>query len=482
MTGAVSMRHLFVCIAVLLPGLPGAGGREYPPAAPPPRPFVVPAPSVRVVANGLKVVVVERHSLPLLTLRFEVRAGAEADPPELFGAAQMVAGLLAEGTSRRGAQQIAGAIDQVGGAIQTGADWDRSFAELSVLTDHTELAFDILSDMVVHPAFAPDEVERIRKQTLSALDVARDDPGYLADTALHRIIFSGTPYGHPEDGSRASVERLSSASLREFHARYYRPSNSILAVVGDITPEEAFERAGKYFGNWEDTGKAASAPAVAAPPGSRQVWVIDKPDAVQTEIRIGLPAIPRASADYFALSVANQILGGPAANRLFRSLRSREGLAYGASSDLLCYRGLGGWVVKTSTRTAETAKSVKLALEQMRQLRNRAISKAELETAQSYLVGHQALEFETSQGIASQILDLMLHDLPLDYWNRFPERIQALGADDVFAVTRRYVEPDTSVIVLVGNAEGFKKDLRDLGPTRVIPLSNLDFASDTLAR
>ncbi len=442
----------------------------------------MPAPAVRVLANGLKVVVIERHTLPLLTLRLEVRAGAESDPADLPGTAQLVAALLNEGTTRRSAQQIAGAIDEVGGTIESGAEWDHSFATLSVLTDHVELGFDLLADIIVHPVFERAEIERKRKQTLSSLEVARGDPGYLADTTFRRVIFSGTPYSHPEDGTQEVVERLTRDELRAFHGRYYRPSNAILAVVGDIWPQEALARAEKYFGDWRDGPAGSTVPSAVLGPVSPQIVVIDKPDAVQTEIRIGNVGIPRHSPDYYALSVADQILGGPAENRLFKALRSRAGLTYGASSELVCHRSLGSWVVKTFTRTPETIKSVQAALEQMKRLRNHPITAQELDTARGYLIGHLALEFETSEGIASQALDLMLHDLPVDYWNHFPERLQTLGANDIWDATRRYLDPERSVIVLVGDAAGFRKDLKKLGPARVIPVGTVDFASQNLER
>jgi zinc protease len=392
----------------------------------------------------------------------------------------MVAGLLDEGTTRRSAGEIAQAIDQVGGTIQTAAEWDHSYAEVSVLTDHTDLAFDLLSDIVIHPAFMPPEVERIRKQTLSALEVVRDDPDYLADAVFRRIVFRGTTYSHPEDGSKQGVERLTPVDLRDFHTRYYTPANSILAVVGDISPEAAFAGAEKYFGSWQGVAGSRPIPPTSSPSAARQIVVIDKPDAVQTQIRIGNLGIARTSPDYYALSVANQILGGPAANRLFRALRSREGLTYGASSDLVFYRSLGEWVAKTFTRTSETVKSVEVALQQIKRLRSHPISEEELQTAKDYLVGHRALELETSQGIASQVLDLMLYDLPLDYWNQFPERIQAIQAKDVWEATRRYLDQETSVIVLVGDTSGFRKGLQELGASRVIPFASVHFASDDL--
>jgi len=452
---------------------------------PPPKPVVLPAPALRVLPNGLTVVVIERHTLPLLTLRLVVRAGAEADPVALPGTAQLVSALITEGTTTKSARQIAEAIDSVGGLIDSGADWDSSFVTLSVLRDHAPLAFDLLGDMAAHPAFAPAEIARQRQQTLSGLEVVRDDPSYVADMALRRMLFSGTPYSHPDDGTVEAVRRIRAEDLQAFHARYYRPSNCFLAVVGDITTSEAFTRAEGTFGAWQDRPAPAArrggpVPMLAA--GPQRIVAIDKPDAVQTEIRIGNLGAPRDSPDYYALNIANQILGGPASNRLFRALRSRQGLTYGASSDLLSYRMLGGWVAKTFTRTPETLKSVQIALEQIRNLRDHAINESELETAKGYLVGHLALEFETSEGTASQTLELMLHNLPLDYWNRFPEKIRGLTGSDVWETTRRYLHPESNVIVLVGNVSGFKKDLKKLGPVQVIPIRDLDFGAQDLAR
>jgi predicted Zn-dependent peptidase len=210
--------------------------------------------------------------------------------------------------------------------------------------------------------------------------------------------------------------------------------------------------------------------------------VIDKPDAVQTEIRVGNLAIRRDSPDYYALTVANQILGGPAANRLFKALRTQQGLAYAASSDLLCRQMLGTWLAMTSTRTSESARSVRQILEETQHLRDQAISTAELRTAQSYLVGHMALEFESSEDVAAHFLELLVHDLPLDYWGRFPEKIQALSTKEVLRATERYLDPERDVVVLVGNAAAFSGELENLGPYKVIPLRDLDFASPNLVR
>jgi zinc protease len=450
---------------------------------PAPKPVVIPAAAVQTLSNGLQVVVVERHTLPLITLRLVVKSGAECDPPNLPGTAALVNGLLSEGTERRSSHQIADAIDSAGGVTENDVDWDSSYLSLSVLTDRTDLAFDLVSDMIAHPAFQAAEIERQRKQTLSGLQVAQDDPSYIADMAVQKLIFSGTPYGHPEDGTLASAARISAQDIRDFHRRYYQPANCILAVVGDITTKDAMALATKYFLDWKNSSQPAPTPSdTLAPSSERRVVAIDKSDAVQTEIRIGNAGVPHDSPDYLALSVANEILGGPSENRLFKALRTQKGLTYGASSNLICRRHMGAWVAKTFTRTPETLKSAHIALEQVQTLQDHGINRQELETAQSYLVGHLALEFETSDNLAGKVLDLIEDGLPLDYWNHYPEKIQALTTDAVGAAAKRYLDSDHEVIVLVGSVADFKKDLKKLGQVRIVTLSDIDFGSPDLVR
>jgi len=460
-----------------------APARDYPPDVPPPKPMVIPTPAIQTLPNGLQVVVVERHTLPLITLRLVVKSGAECDPPNLPGTAALVNGMLTEGTAHRSSREIAEAIDSVGGVVDNDVDWDSTYLSLSVLTDRTALAFDLASDMIEHPAFDAAEIERQRKQTISGLKVAEDDPSYLADTAVQELIFAGTPYGHPEDGTLESAQRISAQDLRDFHRRYYQPANCILAVVGDIDFQEAMALATKYFGGWTHGREPPAAPSAAPTPSDhRRVIAIDKSDAVQTEIRIGSLGVPHDSPDYLALSVANEILGGPSENRLFKALRTRSGLTYGASSDLVCRRHLGAWVAKTFTRTPETLKSAHIALEQMQTLQEHGINRSELDTAQSYLVGHLALEFETSDNVASKVLELIQDGLPLDYWNHYPEKVQALTTDAVDAAAKSYLDTDHDVIVMVGSISDFKKDLKKLGHVRIIPLNDIDFGSPDLAR
>lgn len=460
-------------LAVCLLSLP-LRARDQPPNVPPPGAVSFHMPAVHQLANGLRVVLVERHDVPIIRLYAIVQVGAEADPPGLPGTATMVAGLLPEGTEHRSAYQIAEAADQTGGSIDTGAGWDQSYINVSVLSNHRARAFDLLADLVVHPAFSPDEVERIRRQTLSALDVVDQDPSYVADMVMRRLLFAGTDYAHSEDGTRSSIERITRKDLVDFHSRYYAPSRTILAVVGDITEPECLRLARRFLGGWKNGPDLTPEPrSEPLEPRARQVVVVNKPDAVQTEIRVASLGIPRSSPDYFALSIANQVLGGPAANRLFDQLRTRHGLVYGASSDLNCYASLGAWVAKTSTRSAETIKATEMVLGQIERMREAPVQHWELQNARDYLVGNEALQFESASQEANQVLEMMLYHLPSDYWTLFPQRVRSLTADDVLAATRKYIHPDNDVIVLVGNLAAFKDGLKKLGAVRVVPIADV---------
>lgn len=466
---------------VLLLAAGSLAARDLPPLVTQPAPVVIPAPVVKSLANGMKVVVVENHALPVVTLKFAIKTGAASDPAGLPGTAQFVASMLNEGTRDRSAQDIAEAVDDMGGVFDSGADWDDSWASLSVLNNHTPLAFTLLSDMVINPAFRPAEVERIRRQTVSALAVLRRDPGYLADTLIQRVIFAGTPYSHPENGTEASIQRISAGDLARFHDQYYQPQNAVLVVVGDTTVPQAIDLAKSAFGTWRggEPAPVPPAPATEVSSGQPRIVVIDDPNAVQTEIRIANRAVSRASPEYDALTVANQVLGGPAENRLFSELRINRGLVYGASSDLICYRSQGAWEIKTSTRTAETIKTVRLILGQMNELKDGRINGRELLNAQNYLIGHMALDFETSQQVADHLLKLMIYHLPMDTWNLTPKALRGLSTEEVSGAAEQYLNSADAVIVLVGNAAGFKDGLKTLGPVRIIPMAEVDFASNT---
>lgn len=458
------------------------------PSEPPPRPLPArqvnfPPYEVRALVNGMQVVTVLHHEQPAVSVRLLVRAGAAQDPKGKGGVANLTAALLDQGTTTRSSFEIADAIDSIGGGMTTGAGSDLSSVNVVVMKDSFDVAMDLLADVVRNPAFAEDEIERQRQQILSGLQVSAGDPDYLASVVFDRLVYGFHPYGLPNSGTAESLASLTRADLVEFHKRYFVPNNVILAIVGDVTGEEAFAAAERVFGKWP----RADVPAlktVEPPPPTRRVVVIDKPDAVQSEIRVGHLGIPRKHADFMALDLAFKILGGEGANRLHRVLRSERGLTYGASADIHPAKQAGDFMAETDTRTGTTGEALRLIVEEYSRLRRERVHERELADAQAYLAGNFPLTIETPDAIATQVLHTVFYELPLEEIPTYRERVQAVTPDDVQRVSRAYVMPDRLSVVLVGNASGFVDQLKGLGFTdyEVIPVGEVDLMAASLRR
>lgn len=456
---------------------------ESPPGPLPARQVNFPPYEIRTLANGMQVVIVLHHEQPVVTMRLLVRAGAAEDPEGKGGVAALTSHLLDQGTTTRTAQQIASQIDVVGGALGTGSSSDLSFANVMVMKDSFAFGMNLLADVVHNPAFAPEEIERQKEQTISSLRVNGDDPDYVASTVFDRLVYGFHPYGLPGSGTPDTLAKITREDLQAFHRQYFVPNNMILAIVGDVTSEEAFGTAQNVFGTWA-RGEVPPGKATDPPPPTRRVVIIDKPDAVQTEIRIGQLAIPRKHPDFLAWDLAVKILGGEGANRLHRVLRSERGLTYGASAETQALKDAGDFVAETDTRTETTAEALRLAVEEFARLQRQRVFERELQDAQAYLAGSFPITIETPNDIATQVLNAVFYDLPLTDIPTFRERVLAITPDDIQRVAKEYIKPDRLAIVLVGNAKGFLPQLRGVGFTdyEVIPLEQLDLMSATLKK
>lgn len=456
---------------------------EGPPRPLPARSVKFPPYEVRTLSNGMQVVAVLHHEQPAVSVRLLVRAGGAQDPKGKGGVATLTAALLDQGTTTKSAFQIADTIDAIGGAMGTGAGSDLSFVNAVVMKDSFGLAMDLLADVVRNPAFAEEEIDRQKQQALSGLQVSQNDPDYLASVVFDRLVYGFHPYGLPNSGTAESLAAVTREDLQQFHARYFVPNNMILAIVGDVTSEEAFGAADRVFGKWPK----ADVPAQKLndpPPPTRRVVIIDKPDAVQTEIRVGHLGIPRKHADYMAVDLAFKILGGEGANRLHRVLRSERGLTYGASADIQTLKQTGDFVAETDTRTDTTGEALRLIFEEYGRLRRDRVHERELADAQAYLAGNFPLTIETPDAIATQVLNAVFYELPLEEIPTYRERVQAVSPDDVQRVARTYVHPDRLAVVLVGNASAFVPQLKGLGFTEyeVIPFDEVDLMAASLRR
>jgi zinc protease len=454
------------------------------PAPGAPRSFEFPKAAIKTLPNGLRVFVVTDHAEPAVAARLVIlSAGSIQDPAGMPGVAGMTAGLLTQGTAKRSAKEIAEAIDFVGGTLEAKAGRDATTVTLDVVKKDLGVGMDLLSDVVLHPAFRTEELDRQRQQLLSDLEVQYSDPNYLATLAFARTLYGSSPYGVPEAGTPATVKKLQREDFVKFHDANYAPNQALLGFAGDITPEDAFAIAEKYFGGWPKLDVAAAAPQVPAAATATHVWLIDKPDAVQTQIRIGGLAIRRADPDFLSLDVTNHIFGGSYNSRLNTEVRIKKGLTYGASSAFSAHRYTGSLSVETYTRTEATVDATKLVMDLLTGMSQGKISQKELDFARDYLAGVYPIESETAEQVADRILTVAAFDLPADYNQTYPEKIRATSLEQVQATARKYFTTGDLDIVLVGNVSAFRDALKKQfagAEITEIPFGEVDVLSPTL--
>jgi zinc protease len=447
------------------------------------KPVKFPPYEIRMLPNGLRVVVVEQHEQPLVSLRMLVGAGTAQDSSSRLGVANMVAALLDQGTTNRTAQQIADAVDTIGGNVRTGAGTDVIFSYVTVLKDSLTPGLDLLSDIVRSPVFPQGELERQRDQLRSVLRVNYQDPDYVASIVFDRLVYGFHPYGYPGTGTPASIERITRNDLVEFHQQYFVPNNSILAVAGDVSTPEVFAAVEKTFGGWARHDILGTV-MLSPPPPTRRVVIVDVPDTVQTEIRVGHLGLRRSSDDFTAAELAVRILGGEGANRLQQVLRTQRGLTYGASADLNAYSRFGDIVAETDTRSEATGEALRLIIDEFSRLKREPVGVRELDGAKSFLAGSFPLGIETPDDIATKVLTALFYGLPLKELETFPERVNAVSASDIQRATQAYIWPDRLAIVLVGSAPMIISQLERVGirTGEVIAVANLDVTTADLRR
>jgi zinc protease len=417
------------------------------------------------MSNGLEVLIVEHHELPVVNMSLVVKTGAAADPAERAGLASFTSGLIDEGTKTRSALDISNQLAAIGATLSTGTGWDSSSANLQTLARHLDRALDIFSDVVVNPSFPEDELQRQRAQRLAQLRQQKDSATAIANVVYPAIIFGRShPYGHPQTGDEPSVSAMTGEELRKFYQTYYRPNNSALIVVGDVTPDTLMPKLERSFGRWE----RAHVPAVdvTAAPVQRDkatIYIVDRPGSAQSVLRIGQVGVPRSTPDYFPLLVMNHILGGDFVSRVNLNLREQKGYTYGASTGFAYRRGAGPFVAAADVRTADTRESVVEFLKELRGIRGEIpVTPADLEYAQQSIIRGFPSGFETTTQIANQLVNVVLYDLPDDYFNNFIPRLQAVTIEDLNRVSNRYLDPSRMAIVVVGDRKVIEAGLRSI--------------------
>ncbi|MDT4965949.1 MAG: zinc protease [Acidobacteriota bacterium] len=426
--------------------------------------FRLPQLQRRTLSNGLEVLIVEQHEVPVVNMNLVVRTGAAADPQDRAGLSNLTAALIDEGTKTRSSLEVSNQLGAIGARLGTSSDFDSSNLNLLTLSKHLDRALEIYSDVVTNPAFAANELELQRKNRLSALMQRRDDSTAIASVVYASLLFGRNhPYGHPAQGDEQSVGAITAEDVTRFYETYYRPNNSALIVAGDVNPATLIPKLERAFSNW----KRAQVPAVRIEmPPSRDkatLYIVDKPGAAQSVLMIGQVGQPRSTPDYFPLIVMNTMLGGQFTSRVNMNLREDKGYTYGARTSFDYRRGAGPFFATAGVQTAVTKESVFEFMKELRGIRGeRAVTPEELEFSKQAIIRGFPRGFETPEQIANRLTDIVLYNLPDDYFNSYIARVRAVKLEDVNNVATRYLDPSKMAILVVGDRKVIEPGLRSL--------------------
>ena len=455
--------------ALALAGLAGAPAPAVAAAAPPAPEFQVPHPVTRTLGNGLVVQVFEDRRLPTVHYRLLVRAGARDEVAAKAGLAALTAAVMRQGTTAMGAQELSARIDYVGGVLSVDADRDFTIASAQVRAADRDLALTLLADVALRPAFAEEEVARMRSQTQAAIRQSRDDPATVADDHLVALVHGAHPYARAVAGDEQSVGGLTRDDLVAFHRAYWRPNNAVLAVAGDVTATDVFAAVERAFGGWEagDVPQPPEAPPAAL--GASRVRLLDKPDLSQSQVRMGYVGPPRATPDYFPLQVMNYILGGGGfASRMVAEVRAKAGLTYDVGTRFSYGADRGTFALSTFTKNESVKQALDLALGVIRRFRDEGPTPDELAKAKAFFLGAFPFGFQTPGDVAEQWLRAGYYGLGDDYFDRYRERVRAVTAEDVRRVAGAYLRTEPAIFVVVGRAEEVAAQLAGYGAAETL--------------
>jgi zinc protease len=471
------IRRALVALVVAVVGSAVQTAAQKPDRSAPPKPTAPPAlklPPVqkRTLANGLAVWVIEQHEVPIAQLNLIVRAGSSADPAGKYGVASMTANMLDEGADNKTALELADAIEFVGAQLGTASTFDASAVRMSAPVSKLADALPLMADVVIRPTFPAAELERLRKERLTRLLQARDDPAAIVEIAFPRLVFGDKHrYGTAAGGGETEVKAMTLDDLRAFHSAHYRPEQSTLIVVGDITPNTVMPILERAFGSWKPSGTGAKVTPLpeAAQLTGRKVYIVDKPGAAQSQIRIGWVGVPRSTPDYPTLQVLNTILGGSFTSRLNTNLRETHGYSYGAFSGFEERISPGAFSARAGVQTDKTAEALKEFFNEFGGIL-KPIPGDELEKAKNYVALGFPAEFESTGDLAQKMEEQIVHSLPDEYFPSYIRLVVQVSGPAVEKAAAKYIQPDKFAVVVVGDRKLIEPGIRalNLGPVEIL--------------
>jgi zinc protease len=414
--------------------------------------------------NGLRVVLLENHKVPTVSMQMVILSGGLSDPSDRRGLASFTASLLREGTKTRTSRQIAEQTDALGTTLGANSSLSgfTSNITMSGLVENLDPALGIFADIIRNPQFPQAEVDKFKTRMLSQLQLQRGSPQFLAAERFQRAIYGEHP-GALVSPSAEAVRGLTTESLVNFHAQNFLPNNAILAIVGDVTMKDLMPRLEREFGDWKAGNAVNTTIATVSKPGASKIYLIDRPGSVQTVLQLGVLGIERTNPDYFGMLVMNRIFGGGPSARLFMNLREDKGYTYGAYSSFGGTKFPGTMLASSEVRTDVTEGAMKEFMYEINRIRDEKVSADELENAKRALIGNFALSLEQPQALLQNIITQKLYNLPADYWDTYPQKVMAISADEVQNIAKKYLDTGHLQIVAVGDAAKVRNPLAKYG-------------------
>ncbi len=474
------MRRRLLLLALVALTAVGAAAqapeRSHPPMPGPPPALKLPAIQKRMLSNGLPVWVVERHGVPIVQVNLVVLSGTGEDPAGKYGIASMTASLLTEGAGARSSLEVADAVDFLGADLSSSAGSDASAVRLSVPVARLGDALPIMADVALRPTFPQAELDRQKLERLTDILQARDDPGAIDQLAFARTVYgTANRYGTALAGTAQTIQSFTVADVRAFYQAAYHPRNAAIIVVGDTTPARVVPMLETNFGKWQGGAAPAHAPPAAPPlPATREIYIVDKPGAPQSQVRIGWAGVARSTPDYFPITVMNTVLGGSFSSRLNLNLREKHGYTYGAQSVFDMRLGAGPFVAAAGIQTDKTADALKEFFNELNGILQ-PVPADEVTRATHYVALRFPLGFETTGEIAARLEQALVYHLPDDYFSTYVQKIEAVTPADVERVARKYITPDKFAVVITGDRAAIEPGIRalNLGPIKILSVDDV---------
>jgi zinc protease len=424
--------------------------------------------------NGLTVMSLEYHKLPLVHITVMVKKGSEKDPPGQEGLADLTAEMVTLGTRTRNSQQLALETEQLGAQYSASSGWDASYVQIVGLSETFPTLMELLGDMLLEPTFPPDEMQQSRQRRISRLIQQQDQAEVVADEIIVQRLLAGSPYAHPTYGTIASLSGLSTGDPHSFYRRHYTPDETVLLVTGDLSAEEIAARAEDVFEGWKAQGRSVEQVHGLTRPAGRKIIAVNRPDLTQSQIRVGLLGITRKDRDYIPFQVMNYIFGGGGfSSRLMQRIRAEKGYTYGITSTFQAGLIAGPFITSTFTPTATTVPVIEEITTVMEEFITEGARPQELEEAKQFLRGSFPLRLETLGQMVGEILKLELYDIPFDYLSSYAEAMGKVTLAQVNNLASTYLLPEALTCVVVGRAEEFVERFRNWGVVEVVEYSEM---------